>query len=470
MSNTEPSETKNETPPSSTTMHITSQSGNSNVNTMSDALVSQFLDRLTRMEERYEKVLQENATLKAAAAQQQRRESLHRRLSTGVADFNELIDSEPTSMTDPLLSPPTGHRVRPPQTPGLIRSEPVKATSSPESTATGQYTEEQWRTIRKAMSKLIPPPKFSGKTEAEKEGVENWVRKMNNYLDGLFGDIPAPRERMTQVLQLLEEPAVEWMNSMYNEERGDTWEQLQLLFIQHIRGSRDTRALTNQKMKALKYGEGECKDLLAYDSAFERLRIKLYPSSNTNVEMNERTGEDYCEGIKRGNLELWKEMKRCLAARRIPGQLPSLADCKAAAADAVEILAETRVAVRSTHSAFPARQQPYTRQAVHNITSVQQQVEQYDINHHDGETVERREGQTEQSVSAQKVMAKTRSSSGSGDTTSSRSFSLTEEEREQLMRVGKCFRCYGKGHLSQDPSCPGRGKPRRKPTAEQLKA
>src|SRR5271163_598654 len=104
MSNTEPSDTKDDSTSSPATTRITSQGatgGNSNVNTTSDALLSRLLDRMQRIEEKYDQVMRENMGLRGA----QQRDSLRRRVSMGTSDFNELIDPEPTAITEPVLSP-----------------------------------------------------------------------------------------------------------------------------------------------------------------------------------------------------------------------------------------------------------------------------------------------------------------------------------------------------------------------------
>ena len=62
-----------------------------------------------------------------------------------------------------------------------------------------------------------------------------------------------------------------------------TWEEMRQGFIDHIRGGREARALWKQKMQSLTLGKGKCKDLLALDSEFERLRLKLYPTSSLDV-------------------------------------------------------------------------------------------------------------------------------------------------------------------------------------------
>jgi hypothetical protein len=324
---------------------------------------------------------------------------------------------------------------------------------------------EEERIVQKAMSTLTPPSKFSGESDAEKERVEQWVKSVNVFLDGKFRGVYAPRERMTYVLQLLHGPALDWVYSVWRDEEDQSWEELQTSFIQHIRGSMDSREQINQKMKALTFGKAKCRDLLSYDSAFEQLRVKLYPTSTFNREMNERSGEDYMEGIRRGDRDLYIELRRCLSSRRKPGKLPTLAECKAAAADAYAIVNESRQLSRtsSNFSSYPGRssQQSSSRPTVNNVdvrgAEVTEEVSEEGMG-----------GEAEASVSVQRANVSSNQSTRGGN--QSKSYELTEKEKEQLKNAGKCFRCYTKGHRSSNIDCPGRGKPRRAPTAEQLKA
>ena len=199
--------------------------------------------------------------------------------------------------------------------------------------------------INKALTKIPSPGRFSGKDEKDKDNCENWCKQMTDYLNGLFrGITDAHAERMQIVLGLLDQPASDWMNGVYREEENMSWEQLQPAFLEYIQGGRDRRALWKEKMEALAYGRGKCKDLLQFDHEFETLRIKLYPSSSANPDMNQRSADDYGAAIRRGDPRLYIECIRLLGR---DFENATLSDWKKVAQQAVAIRNLTReVALR----------------------------------------------------------------------------------------------------------------------------
>jgi hypothetical protein len=368
-------------------------------------------------------------------------------------------DDDEEEETDDGVDEKSESRIHPSSSsPGSLRASTVPIRSVEERTI-----------IRKAMSNMPKPEKFTGTTEAEKDGVEQWVLILNHFLDGQFQGVDAPKERMIMVLQFLKGPALEWMQSVYAGQSDRTWEELQVLFIQHIRGSRDARDAAREKMKQLAYGKGRAQDLLSYDAAFEELRVKLYPSSTTNREMNERSAEDYQEGIRRGSVEVFIEMKRCLATRRQPGTLPTLAECKSAAADAVTIVRALRDVNRSSsnysHSWRPS-QSTSSRPTTANVQNVQAHVREVEG---EEETWERQEGEERDEVN--KIHTRPMNKSpGMMKQFEERGWGnhLTLDQRRQLMRQGKCWLCYQRGHVAR--SCPDKDKggDRRPPAKEDL--
>jgi hypothetical protein len=323
------------------------------------------------------------------------------------------------------------------------------------------------RIVRKAMMKLPAPEKFAGTSDADKAKVEQWCGRVTNYLNGLFHGVDARAQRMQFVLSLLEDPAARWMNSVYSEAEDMSWEQLMPSFIDYVRGGQDQRAIWKQRMESLAFGRGKCRDLTSFDHEFDTLRMKVYPSSTSNVDMNIRSGEDYSSAIRRGDPQLLAEVLRILGPDR---QQPTLNVWKRATATAVRIRDITREAARypseTGNRPTYARQLPShvpPRVAAQNV-SVEPQGRL--VKEATAETWEREEG--EEDVSHLQLINATPRRPGAGGQ-AQQNF-LSDEERSQLLAAGKCFRCYSKGHRSKDPSCPGRGKPRRKPSAEDLKA
>lgn len=352
----------------------------------------------------------------------------------------------------------------------VIHHSTASATSHRARTSLPTRTEEERRIIQKAMSNMPKPEKFSGTTDAEKDGVEQWVTILNHFLDGQFQGVDAPKERMIMVLQFLKGPALEWMQSVYAGQSDQTWEELQLLFIQHIRGSRATREVAREKMKRLAYGKGKAHDLLSYDAAFEELRVKLYPSSTNNKDMNERSAEDYKDGIRRGDPQLFKEMTRCLAIRP-PEERLTLAACKKAASLAVEIISADKEVQKASHSrshqwrssqSFNSWPSTIT---VHNVRAQVQEGESEE------ETWERLEGEEQEEVNKMQTrpsnklpgtkVTKTGRERRWGD-------HLTFDLRQQLLKLGKCWLCYQRGHVARECPDKDKGGERRQPTKEEL--
>jgi hypothetical protein len=224
-------------------------------------------------------------------------------------------------------------------------------------------------------------------------------------------------------------------------------------------------------MDSLAFGKGKCRDLLSFNQEFETLRIRLYPSSSTDGEMSRRSGRDYGAAIKRGNHLLYLEILRIFAAT--PGldqfRQRELREWKQAAASAVRIREVELEASRSV--------QLVERAAVHQLQEAKPAATGSSARRGGGEaelqTWQRLEGEEEPAdatVSAQANVADARRQGGAGGRAQQRPRFLTEDEMSKLRAAGRCFRCYEKGHRAADAQCQGKGKPQRRPTAEELKA
>jgi hypothetical protein len=72
--------------------------------------------------------------------------------------------------------------------------------------------------VSRAMTKMLNPERFAGKTDEDKAKVKHWCRRVTRYLNGVFRGVDAQAERMQFVLGLLAEPASDWMEDVYSEE------------------------------------------------------------------------------------------------------------------------------------------------------------------------------------------------------------------------------------------------------------
>jgi hypothetical protein len=295
-------------------------------------------------------------------------------------------------------------------------------------------------------------------------------------------------ERMTHVLGLLDKPASTWMNNIYSEAAGHSWEMIMPAFIAMVREGRDTRAALTQQMKTLKFGWGKCRDLLSFNEQFETLRMKLYPSSSIDRNMSIRCGEDYGAAIERGDPDLYVEVLRGLNFRADQTHEPDLSAWRTATANAVRIREVQRDVLRNHpqraigggQRGFQQQQQlrPALRPAAMARVAAAQHADLHAIGTLGGdETEERKEGEEDAATVQQQLhyAGAARRGGGGGAAAGSaahrpQSYRLSDDERRQLMTAGRCFQCYAKGHLAKDPACPERGQPRRAPLSQQLKA
>lgn len=346
-----------------------------------------------------------------------------------------------------------------------------------------EHTNERFRSrtqaqrqaiINKALTKIPSPGRFSGKDEKDKDNCENWCKQMTNYLNGLFrGITDAHAERMQIVLGLLDQPASDWMNGVYREEENMSWEQLQPAFLEYIQGGRDRRALWKEKMEALAYGRGKCKDLLQFDHEFETLRIKLYPSSSANPDMNQRSADDYGAAIRRGDPRLYIECIRLLGR---DFEDATLSDWKKVAQQAVAVRNLTREVrgvpesgVRSGYSYRPS--QPSTQAERASVQNMRTLEGESDATEHDDLRTQP-DAEQESSTAIQALNTGRQAQSASNSAENKKGVQLSEGMRKQLMAKGMCFNCYQRGHRARDVNdCPNKGKrATRLPTKDELNA
>jgi hypothetical protein len=224
-------------------------------------------------------------------------------------------------------------------------------------------------------------------------------------------------------------------------------------------------------MEALAYGRGKCKDLLQFDHEFETLRIKLYPSSSANPDMNQRSADDYGAAIRRGDPRLYIECIRLLGR---DFENATLSDWKQVAQQAVAVRNLTRevrgvpeTGVRSGYSYRPSQLPTQVeRTSVQNMRTLDGDAAEQD----DIWTQPEAEDESPTAIQAVNTGRQARSATNAAE--NKRGFQLSEEIRKQLMAKGMCFSCYKRGHRARDINdCPNKGKrATRPPTKEELNA
>jgi hypothetical protein len=318
--------------------------------------------------------------------------------------------------------------------------------------------------LAKIMAKRKAPEPITGEKESERENIEYWVNEANEYLDSQFGTLAHkyPKERLQLIKGYIQGSAGVWLQSVIDMNPYITWEEVQLPFIHFISGGRESRSLWLERMKGLVYGKGKCKDLLSMEKEFDQLRIKLYPTSSTDPSMNEVVGREYAEVIRRGDINLYKEMLRILGGK----ETITLSEWKTAAVNAAKICALTAASQRQGGSGGSQPNRWGHNNKYAPLAGVNEMSAEGDS---EDQTEDKGEGQP--GASAQQMQGKRTGSSINRFKRPSGPFiKIEDEEKRVIMEKGLCWQCYKAGHHIGDPACKEKGKPRRRPTKEELNA
>lgn len=340
--------------------------------------------------------------------------------------------------------------------------EEIDHEESPEFTE--EEEEKEAARLAKVMTKMSVPEKFSGETEKDKEAVDIWVDHATAYMNGQFGKLDGTKygkQRIQFIKSYLRGAASDWLVAAHSSDPTRTWEELQEPFRHFIKGGRESNDLWKQQMNGLRYGVGKCKDLLGLEQEFERLRIKLYPTSSAEGPLNQRLGEDYGNCILRGDPDIYKEMLRLLSDQ----ETPSLSTWKKAAARAVHIREVTRTITNQPSSTRPGGGVgglPRGRQSNRYGSLAEVDIGVEDSEPGRGGQEDGGETPVGGTVAIQRLQDKKKKGAR-------RPF-LSDEEYRAVMSKQLCLQCYQPGHRIGDDNCKEKGKPRRKPTAVELKA
>jgi hypothetical protein len=233
------------------------------------------------------------------------------------------------------------------------------------------------------------------------------------------------------------------------------------VFVKTYEGGLSQR-MAEQQLNSLVYGKGDCKDLNATDNEFDRLSQELYPGAEDSTAAIALLAHCYSEIIRRGDEELWE--------KAMDVQPHTVDEWKAAVQNAYTVI-ETKKARQGRgradghrvegRTSFYSKPTPSTSASRGGAAVQVQQVEHGETSQGLGR--ERREGESESGDEEELQQAKAKKTQRSGS-------HLTYEQRTQLMKAGKCWTCYQKGHMAVE--CPQKGKTGypRKPTVEDLKA
>ena len=395
-------------------------------------------------------------------------------------------------LTDPAIRSPQRTAVRAHFQQGDISDLPRTPHTPQRSTVVSaglSDEEKQYNTRRqKVLGKLPLPSKFSNEKVGDSEKIDHWVRAMTRYVDGQFFDMFGPQveaDKMAFILASLEGPAATWMSQTYQEadEERDTWDKLAPMFVQWVKGGVNLREEWELQMKKLAFGKGKCTDLIRFEAEFEQLRIRLYPTSSTNIHMNQRSAGDYLDAIERGNRALRAEMISYLHIANLSGEAPTLSQVRGAAQQAVAKMRllstfnSDRFSRSSSSSSSSSAPSQFGRNRLGfgsgRVNSLESSTG--DLPAESELTWERQEGEEEQgalsNVQIQNAQrSDNRPANSDAKRTKRRGVPLDTATRTKLTAAGhRCFDCYGLNHPFWECKVPTNKLPKRKPNAEELK-
>lgn len=328
-----------------------------------------------------------------------------------------------------------------------------------------------WTTNEKGLAllvkKLEAPPVLSGSPDDKVTDVRQWVTAADEYMDMHLG-AGSEGGRLQLVIQWTSGAPRDWLRQKRREveallaegcvDYAVEWQEVKHEFIEMMEGPQ-YRLLQRAELEALRLGRGKCKTVLFLNSEFDRLAVRLWPSGTDLTAFDLVLGDEYGLIIQRSDITLWSDIHRGFG---IPQTLVEWKSKTATAWAARQVINRSQggVPVKDTSSRWGGQSirsnSESLRAAIHSVDAGMEGTK---------ETGQRLEGEQEP-ASLQQVGTAPRRPAGGG----SSQYQLSDEERSKLMAAGRCFQCFAKGHRSADASCPGRGKPRRKPLPEDLKA
>jgi hypothetical protein len=376
----------------------------------------------------------------------------------------------PTSM-EPLSAPrssrssPATVRVPPAQRPPLsvarslqFRQPPLAPVATTSAAAPIDDHPSSAPPKSRSVIRVSPPQKFSG-TARERSRADTWLGSVNDWLaltaEGLDDD-----KLIMTFGTVLDGSAQTWLRNLRNraDARNETLTLQDVfdIFMATYAGGMSQK-MAEQRLNALVYGKGECKDLNALDSEFDRLTQELYPGAEESQAAIALLGGKYGEIIRKGDVVLWKE-----AMRSRPS---TVEEWKAAVQDAYIIIETTKA-----HESRPPTERHEVRSTFYSKSSPSPSTSTYRSESVQVKEMEDEETKGESDEELQKAEVRSTPRAGSQPSKERLGTHLTFKQRSRLSELNKCWVCLEKGHRSFE--CEKKGKPGypRKPTEADLKA
>jgi hypothetical protein len=367
----------------------------------------------------------------------------------------------PQGMSTPVFS-------RPPFD-SAVQQDTSLPTSQAESSA---ISDRQHASLLKS---IAAPPTFSGDVTKDKiPDVRDWTDKMDVHFKLHLGRV---RKGLIPFMEAkMEGAAAHWLKSKMQDtavllQQGRItdeveWDEIKDEFINLFEGG-EFRTLKMMELEAMRLWKGECKTIPMFHAQFDKLTRRLHPAGFDMQALDSSLAKQYSDILKESDLDLWG--RACMVS--IPRTLQQWKDQIIQAWSVRAVMKEEAKKGRSAIGQSTAFKPQYTQ--VHGMAAT-------GTGGQDGEeAADRAEGQPEHtSVHAmsggggggRQARGGGRGTGGGGGQKPRPPLFLTDAEFQTLRDQRKCYRCFSASCSASSDKCPMKGKERRHPTAEELKA
>ena len=356
------------------------------------------------------------------------------------------------------------------------RPAAVPAAEDPLTLAQVRAGEE--RLLKKAKT----PPTFSGnEADDEVKEVRDWVEVVDDFFDCVVGPGYDGESALTFVKNNLRGPAHDWMKSkvsLFQEAMAHgglpesmrqnlRWSEVKKLLVEAFE-SPQYQVMKRFELQELRLGQGKHKSLPIFNAAFDKLSRRLWPIGTdfeNNVILDRVLADEYSHILERSDLFLWRDVVKTGAR--------TLAQWKAHTAtvwSAREVLKSyERKQYRERSAGGRGGQFGFRSGTQGGVGSGIAALQRMDVDEDQDEGVQETDtpGAPETSAAAQQMQTSTGGNKGAparGPRV------LTDEQMKIVWDKRLCLQCYKPGHRIGQAACKEKGKPRRKPTVEELKA
>jgi hypothetical protein len=338
------------------------------------------------------------------------------------------------------------------------------------------YSEDK-EGLDKLAKKAEKPDIFYGDTNKDKIDPRSWVESANSFLNTQL-DPSKQGGRLKHVIPMTGGIAQQWLIAKRDEtmklvalkqlDRPAEWIDLQQPFIEYLEGPQ-ARTLLRTELDGLRLGKGNCKDLISLNSEFDRIRIRLFPNSNTIRDVDSYCGEEYGKVILRSDKYLWNDVMKMGLSNSLDEWKTKTATAWAARQSYIAVTRSSGDNNSSYRNNNSTERNGFGNRNNNNNTPNRSGITTHNMDVDERETLgERPEDQADNRVSVQSTSAnRPRPPRGWRDT-NNKHISFTDTELSALSKNRRCFICYSKDHRGFCPNFDNR--PRRKPNAEELKA